>query len=128
MKRLFITLVATLLVAAALPAQENLFDKYADREGVITVFISKRMFDMMKGITAQIDAVQFINSLKPKLKSECRDNIFVVPGNHDATSAFIESELGKPDSKEYEEFKEHLISGNLNEEDRNLNDSRFSYY
>ena len=58
--------------------------------------------DMLKGIIAQTDAVQFINSLKPKLKLECRDNIFVVPGNHDATSAFIESELGKPDSKEYE--------------------------
>ena len=38
MKRLFITLVATLLVAIALPAQENVFDKYADSEGVSTVY------------------------------------------------------------------------------------------
>ena len=50
MKRLFITLIATLLVAITLPAQENVFDKYADSEGISTVYISKKMFSMMKPV------------------------------------------------------------------------------
>ncbi len=53
MKRLFITLIATLLVAVALPAQENVFNKYADAEGVTTVYISKKMFSMMKDIKSE---------------------------------------------------------------------------
>ena len=53
MKRLFITLAATLLVAIALPAQENVFDKYADSKGVSTVYISKKMFSMMKDIQSE---------------------------------------------------------------------------
>lgn len=53
MKRLFITLIATLLVAIALPAQENVFEKYADREGVTTVYISKKMFGMMKDFKSE---------------------------------------------------------------------------
>lgn len=53
MKRLFITLIATLLVAIALPAQENVFDKYADSEGVSTVYISKKMFSMMKDMKSE---------------------------------------------------------------------------
>lgn len=53
MKRLFITLVATLLVAIALPAQENVFDKYADSEGISTVYISKKMFSMMKDMKSE---------------------------------------------------------------------------
>ena len=53
MKRLFITLVATLLVAIAVPAQESVFDKYADSEGVSTVYISKKMFSMMKDMKSE---------------------------------------------------------------------------
>lgn len=53
MKRLFITLVATLLVAITLPAQENVFDKYADSEGISTVYISKKMFSMMKDMKSE---------------------------------------------------------------------------
>ena len=74
MKRLFITLVAMLLVAAALPAQENLFDKYADREGVTTVFISKRMFDMMKGIEgADIDLGKLSGKINNMQILTCED-------------------------------------------------------
>ena len=53
MKRLFITLVATLLVALTLSAQENVFEKYADTEGVTTVYISKKMFNMMKDVKSE---------------------------------------------------------------------------
>ena len=53
MKRLFITLVATLLVSLTLPAQENVFEKYADTEGVTTVYISKKMFNMMKDVKSE---------------------------------------------------------------------------
>ena len=53
MKRLFITLVATLLVALTLPAQENVFEKYADTEGGTTVYISKKMFNMMKDVKSE---------------------------------------------------------------------------
>ena len=50
MKRIFITLIAALLVAVALPAQEEAWEKLADREGVTSVYISKKMFSMMKNI------------------------------------------------------------------------------
>ena len=74
MKRLFITLVAMLLAAAALHAQESLFDKYADREGVTTVFISKRMFDMMKGIEgADIDLGKLSGKINNMQILTCED-------------------------------------------------------
>lgn len=50
MKRLFITCIIVLLASAGLHAQESFFEKFADHKGVTSVYISKRMFGMMKNI------------------------------------------------------------------------------
>lgn len=49
MKRLILTLITALLMGSALRAQEDIFEKFADRKGVTTVYISKKMFSMMNG-------------------------------------------------------------------------------
>ncbi|WP_298106873.1 DUF4252 domain-containing protein [uncultured Bacteroides sp.] len=49
MKRLILTLITALLMGSALWAQEDIFEKFADRKGVTTVYISKKMFSMMNG-------------------------------------------------------------------------------
>lgn len=49
MKRLILTLITALLMGNALWAQEDIFEKFADRKGVTTVYISKKMFSMMNG-------------------------------------------------------------------------------
>lgn len=50
MKKVFITWIFVLLACAGLHAQESFFEKFADRKGVTSVYISKRMFGMMKNI------------------------------------------------------------------------------
>ncbi|MDR1004689.1 MAG: DUF4252 domain-containing protein [Prevotellaceae bacterium] len=61
-------------------ATQSLFDKYADTDGVTTVYISKTMFDMMPVIVGNITG-QF-TSLKGKLTSlnvlNC-DNASLIP-------------------------------------------------
>lgn len=49
MKRLILTLITALLMGSALRAQEDIFEKFADRKGVTTVYISKKMFSLMNG-------------------------------------------------------------------------------
>lgn len=50
MKKVFITWIFVLLACAGSYAQESFFEKFADRKGVTSVYISKRMFGMMKNI------------------------------------------------------------------------------
>lgn len=50
MKKVFITWIFVLLSCAGSYAQESFFEKFADRKGVTSVYISKRMFGMMKNI------------------------------------------------------------------------------
>lgn len=48
MKRAIILSIIVLLASAGLHAQESFFEKFADRKGVTSVYISKKMFSMMK--------------------------------------------------------------------------------
>lgn len=50
MKKVLITWIIVLLACTGLHAQANFFEKFADRKGVTSVYISKRMFGMMKNI------------------------------------------------------------------------------
>lgn len=50
MKRFTLILITVLLATAGLYAQDNFFEKFADRQGVTSVYISKKMFGMMKNI------------------------------------------------------------------------------
>ncbi len=92
MKRLFITLIATLLVAIALPAQENVFDKYADGEGITSVYISKKMFGMMKDmksedlnlgtLSGKISNMQILTCENPDTAARLRKDIaYINPDN-----------------------------------------------
>ena len=47
MKKVLIAWIIVLLASTGLHAQENFFEKFADRKGVTSVYISKRMFGMM---------------------------------------------------------------------------------
>lgn len=47
MKRLLLTLITALLMSSTTWAQEDIFKKFADHEGVTTIYISKKMFNMI---------------------------------------------------------------------------------
>lgn len=82
MKRLLITWIAVLLVSAGLHAQDNFFEKFADRKGVTSVYISKKMFGMMKSIDSgdvdlnnvadKINSLQILSCENPEVADEVR--------------------------------------------------------
>ena len=47
MKRLLLTLITALLMSSTTWAQEEIFKKFADHEGVTTMYISKKMLNMI---------------------------------------------------------------------------------
>ncbi len=47
MKRLLLTLITALLMSSTTWAQEEIFKKFADHEGVTTIYISKKMLNMI---------------------------------------------------------------------------------
>lgn len=52
MKKVLITWIIILLASTGVRAQESFFEKFADRKGVTSVYISKKMFSMMKNINS----------------------------------------------------------------------------
>ena len=79
-----IGLILLLISMTTVPvmAQQELFDKFADRDGVTSVYISKAMFQMMSGIETaslnlankkgKVESLQVLATEKPKLKEEIR--------------------------------------------------------
>lgn len=66
MKRFTLILITVLLATAGLYAQDNFFEKFADRQGVTSVYISKKMFGLMKNIdTGDVN----LNNLSGKINS-----------------------------------------------------------
>lgn len=66
MKRFTLILITVLLATAGLYAQDNFFEKFADRQGVTSVYISKKMFGLMKNIdTGDVN----LNNLSDKINS-----------------------------------------------------------
>ena len=53
MKRLILSALVA-IVALAAHAQHDYFEKYADMEGVTSVYISKTMFKLMQGLPMEI--------------------------------------------------------------------------
>lgn len=82
MKRLFITCIIVLLASAGLHAQESFFEKFADHKGVTSVYISKRMFGMMKNIDSgdinlnnvagKINSLQILSCENKEVAAEVR--------------------------------------------------------
>ena len=79
-----IGLILLLISMTTVPvmAQQELFDKFADRDGVTSVYISKAMFQMMSGIETaslnlanmkgKVESLQVLATEKPELKEEIR--------------------------------------------------------
>ena len=70
------------MITVPVMAQQELFDKFADRDGVTSVYISKAMFQMMSGIETaslnlanmkgKVESLQVLATEKPELKEEIR--------------------------------------------------------
>ena len=65
MKRLILSALIVFSTLAA-NAQHDYFDKYADMDGVTSVYVSKTMFRFMKGLPIEVDDVD-INKIISKL-------------------------------------------------------------
>ena len=65
MKRIILSALIAISTLAA-NAQHDYFDKYADMDGVTSVYVSKTMFRFMKGLPIEVDDVD-INKIISKL-------------------------------------------------------------
>lgn len=82
MKKTIIISIIVLLASAGLHAQESFFDKFADRKGVTSVYISQKMFSMMKdidndeinlaGIADKINSLQILSCDNKAVADELR--------------------------------------------------------
>lgn len=92
MKRLYIFTALLCLCTLFAHAQHSLFDKYADQEGVSSVYISKTMLSMMpdmaaggldlKGIAGKLESIQVLSSEKPALMERlCKEADNFTPKN-----------------------------------------------
>lgn len=92
MKRIYIITLLLSLCSLFTYAQDSFFDKYADMDGVTSVYISKAMLSMMPdmktegvnigGVASKLDNIQILSCEKPaiiaKLKKETE---FINPKN-----------------------------------------------
>lgn len=73
-------------------AQDKLFEKYADMDNVTSVFISKKMFDMIPNVESgglnlmnlkgKINNLQIVTSDKRKSGTRCEKNSAALSANH----------------------------------------------
>lgn len=110
MKRFFISAIIALVCVFASQA-ENIFDRYADTEGVTTVYISKTMLGMMPDmktsgvnigpIASKLDNIRILTcekkELLPTLKKETQslgkgyENLMQVNDNGDNVNIYMKS-------------------------------------
>lgn len=69
MKRKIIITLCTLLFAITLSAQENIFEKYENMKGVTTIYISPKMFGIIKELKALDSSNVKIDQIINKLSS-----------------------------------------------------------
>ena len=92
MKRTY--LITLLLTACSLVsyAQDNLFDKFSDMDGISSVYISKTLLSMMPDVEAdgidigkianKLESIQILSSEKPALIERLRkETAFIYPRN-----------------------------------------------
>ena len=69
MKRKFIITLCTFLFAITLSAQENIFEKFENMKGVTTIYISPKMFSIIKELKALDSSNVKIDQIINKLSS-----------------------------------------------------------
>lgn len=92
MKRILITLVSIITLALASQAQDALFKKYADQEGVSVVNISKKMLSMMPNLgnvdkrvtnlASKLDGIRIINTTNKKVAEKMRKDALSYVGHN----------------------------------------------
>ena len=84
MKNKITILILAICCAATAGAQNSLFDKYSDMDGVTSVYISKAMFEMvpafldqedidLKNMAGKLDGLQILTTSKKELTKQMRD-------------------------------------------------------
>ncbi|MDO4181269.1 MAG: DUF4252 domain-containing protein [Bacteroidales bacterium] len=140
MTRTYIITLLLSLCSLCSYAQQSFFDRYADMEGVTSVYISKSMLSLMPNVQAEgvnigelaskLDNIQILSSEKPdiiaKLKKEVAyirpqngyEELMRVNDNGDKTTIYLKR--GKNEKKEFvllndekNEFNIIVITGDL---------------
>ena len=85
MKRMYILGALLWLCSFVTYAQENLFDRFSEMEGVTSVYVSKAMFSMMsdikvdglqlEGIGQKLESLQVLNSEKAPVIQKLREAV-----------------------------------------------------
>ena len=85
MKRMYILGALLWLCSFVTYAQENLFDRFSEMEGVTSVYVSKAMFNMMsdikvdglqlEGIGQKLESLQVLNSEKAPVIQKLREAV-----------------------------------------------------
>lgn len=91
MKIKCLTLVLFMCCSCVIFAQNKLFDKFADMDGVTSVYISKSMLQMMPNVKAnkmdlgnvmsKLESVQILTSEKAAIAKRMRDETDLFSGN-----------------------------------------------
>lgn len=140
MKRTYIITLLLSLCSLVTYAQDSFFDKFADMEGVTSVYISKAMLGMMPNmqtegvnigeVASKLDNIQILSSEKPaiiaKLKKEVEyinpkngyEELMRVNDEGEKTTIYLKHDKsGKKEfillNNEKDEFTIIVITGNL---------------
>lgn len=140
MKRIYIITLLLSLCSLFTYAQDSFFDKFADMDGVTSVYISKAMLSMMPdmktegvnigGVASKLDNIQILSCEKPaiiaKLKKETEfinpkngyEELIRINDEGEKTTIYLKHDKnGKKEfvllNNEKEEFTIIIITGNL---------------
>lgn len=140
MKRIYIITLLLSLCSLFTYAQDSFFDKFADMDGVTSVYISKAMLSMMPdmktegvnigGVASKLDNIQILSCEKPaiiaKLKKETGfinpkngyEELMRINDEGEKTTIYLKHDKsGKKEfvllNNEKEEFTIIIITGNL---------------
>lgn len=140
MKRTYIITLLLSLCSLFTYAQDSFFDKFADMDGVTSVYISKAMLSMMPdiqtegvnigGVASKLDNIQILSCEKPaviaKLKKETEfinpkngyEELIRINDEGEKTTIYLKHDKnGKKEfvllNNEKEEFTIIIITGNL---------------
>lgn len=140
MKRIYIITLLLSLCSLFTYAQDSFFDKFADMDGVTSVYISKAMLSMIpdmqtegvniSGVASKLDNIQILSCEKPaviaKLKKETEfinpkngyEELIRINDEGEKTTIYLKQDKnGKKEfvllNNEKEEFTIIVITGNL---------------
>lgn len=108
MKRLYISLLFALCLFVNALAQDSFFRKFADREDITSVYISKSMLRMMPnvqadgidigGVASKLDNIQILSCEKPEVVPQIRKEL-----------TFLNSQNGYEELMKVNDAGEHTV-------------------